>query len=188
MPSQPNPDSPYMASRVQSVLGVRAPGTPSAAGKPDVQAGRVSFPAPPAPASAPVGRPSNPVAPAPAPPVSTAPTPATLAPAPGMTPVQPVASPVTATPPDVTAQPPLVQPPPLGLPRPDGSIALTPEGDMRYRQAVVAGRSALGPVPRVFTHASLPELPYELGQRNWNPFTSTWSDPMSTKASTDGMS
>lgn len=178
MPSQPNPDSPYLASRLQATLGVRAPGTPSQAGSPDVQVGRVSFPAPPAPASAPVGRPSNPVAPAPAAVVPTAPA-ATPSASPSSG--QQTASSTSMQP---QQQPPLPIAPPLGAPRPDGSLALTPEGDMRYRQAVVAGRDALGPIPRVFKHASLPELPYELGQRNWNPFTSAWSDATPT----DGMS
>lgn len=171
MPSQPNPDSPYLASRLQATLGVRAPGTPSAAGKPDVQAGRVSFPAPPAPASAPPGRPSNPVAPAPAAPVTTAPVVPTTPPA------APAAAPTPGAEAGADAALPPAAPPPMGVPQLDGSLALTPEGDMRYRQAVVAGRQALGPVPRVFTHASLPELPYELGQANWNPFTSAWSEP-----------
>lgn len=114
--------------------------------------------------------------------------PVTTAPAPMSTPTAPAAAPTPAAslPPVTASVPTAAQPgaaaagvalPPIGVPRPDGSLALTPEGDMRYRQAVVAGREALGPVPRVFKHASLPELPYELGQHNWNPFTSSWSDP-----------
>lgn len=56
---------------------------------------------------------------------------------------------------------------------PDGSasMALSPEGDMRYRAAVLAGREALGPLPRIFRNPGLPQMPYELGRWNYNPFT-----------------
>lgn len=62
MPTSIRPDDPNAtgAGRLQAMVGGRQPGTPSTAGKPGVQAGRVSFPAPPAPASAPPGRPSTP--------------------------------------------------------------------------------------------------------------------------------
>lgn len=59
MPTQINPDSPTAtgAGRLQAMVGgPRDPGTPSTAGKPGVQAGRTSFPAPPAPSTAPPGR------------------------------------------------------------------------------------------------------------------------------------
>lgn len=59
---------------------------------------------------------------------------------------------------------------------PDGtsSTALSPEGDMRYRAAVLAGREALGPLPRIFRNPGLPQMPYELGRWNFNPFTGTF--------------
>ena len=59
MPTQVRPDDPTAtgAARLQSMVGgARTPGSPSMAGKPDVQAGRTSFPAPPTPATAPPGR------------------------------------------------------------------------------------------------------------------------------------
>lgn len=62
MPTQVNPDSPTAtgAGRLQAMVnGPRDPGTPSMAGKPGVQPGRHSFPAPPAPATAPPGKPPD---------------------------------------------------------------------------------------------------------------------------------
>lgn len=63
MATQVNPDDPNAtgAARLQSMVqGARTPGSPSMAGKPDVQAGRVSFPAPPGLNTAPPGRPAQP--------------------------------------------------------------------------------------------------------------------------------
>lgn len=62
MPTQVNPDSPTAtgAGRLQAMVdGARTPGSPSMAGKPGVQPGRHSFPAPPAPATAPPGKPPD---------------------------------------------------------------------------------------------------------------------------------
>lgn len=171
MPSQPNPDSPYLSAQLESSLGVkRQPGEPSTTGQPGVTSGGFNFPAPPAVNSAPPGRP--PAAPGPQAPSG-----------------EVAAAPVTAKP----AQPQPQSPQPGGgggttlsqtggLPpgtlstptvRPDGSTAntLTPEGQQRYRESVVALRSRLGPMPNLFRHASLPEMPAELGQWNYNVFT-----------------
>lgn len=177
MPTAPDPNSPYLASRVEAALGINAPGTPSMSGKPGVQAANLTFPAPPAPSAGQPGRPTTPVAPTPAAPTPAVPTPAAkpgakaqgaAQPKPAATGVQPQAS-----------QP--VAPAPLGVPVPsmtggEPDLALTADGDARYRQAVVAGRDSLGPIPRVFRHASLPELPFELGAQNYNPFTGSWGD------------
>lgn len=67
MPTRVSPDDPNAtgAARLQSMVGGRSPGDPSMAGKPGVQAGRVSFPAPPSPATSMPGRPPTP-APTPA--------------------------------------------------------------------------------------------------------------------------
>lgn len=177
MPSQPDPDSPFLASRLQATLGVRAPGTPTTSGQPGVQAGSVSYPAPPAPASGPVGRPANPQPAAPMQPAQ---------PKPmerqgegqrvDMGGQQPPGQPGTTNG-AAPGQQPAAGPAPLGYPEPDGSTRLTPEGDMRFRQAVMAGRDRLGPIPKSFRHPTLPEIPFELGKHNWNPFTSTWSTP-----------
>lgn len=61
MPTDIQPDSPNAtgAGRLQAMVGGREPGTPSMAGKPGVQAGRHSFPAPPAPNTAPAGKPPD---------------------------------------------------------------------------------------------------------------------------------
>lgn len=105
MPTNVNPDDPFAttAARTQAAVGgPRDPGTPSIAGKPGVQAGRTTAPAPPAPATAPVGRPPTP---APAPVGSRAamgggkPTqPGTAAPA-AVPPTAAPATPAAATPP-----------------------------------------------------------------------------------------
>lgn len=159
MPSQPDPNSPFLASRLQATLGVRSPGTPSEAGTPGVQAGGFNFPAPPAPAVGGIpGRPTTPQAPTPQAPTPAAPTPQAKG-----------TAGAEGKPPAPTG------PAPLGVPTDDGGgLALTPEGDMAYRQAVLRGRDALGPIPRIFRHASLPEVPFELGQSNYNPFTGAW--------------
>lgn len=62
MPTDIRPDDPNAtgAGRLQAMVGgPRDPGTPSMAGKPGVQAGRHSFPSPPAPNAAPAGRPPD---------------------------------------------------------------------------------------------------------------------------------
>ena len=108
MPTAPDPNSPFMDSRMQSLFG-REPGTPSNAGMPTPQAASVVYPAPPAPATAQPGRPTNAVSPAPfggfpppptPPPIQVNPT----APRrdPGRAPGRPVPTP---TPPPIQPQP-----------------------------------------------------------------------------------
>lgn len=167
MPTAPDPNSPYMASRVEAELGVRGPGMPTMAGKPGVQAANVAFPAPPSPASAPVGRPATARPPAPAAPAQQAPS------VPSAQPAAQAAPPPAAQPGQPAPAAPM-QPAPLGIPTADG-MSLTPEGDMAYRQAVMRGRDDLGPVPKAFRHPTLPELPFELGKPNYSPFTGRWS-------------
>lgn len=179
MPSQPDPNSPFLASRAQAALGIRAPGDPSMAGQPGVQPGGFNFPAPPTPAGGIPGRPTMPAVPTPAAPVPATPTPQTATPqAKSKQAGAEGGRPATGSP----APQPQPAVAPLGVPvqSADGAaqpdLALTPEGDMRYRQAVLAGRDALGPIPRAFRHPTLPELPYELGSKNYNPFTGSWGD------------
>lgn len=188
MPSAPNPDSPFMDSRLEATLGIRSPGGPSSAGKPGVQAGDVSFPAPPSPATAPPGRPSAPSGPAPiAAPATPTPAPAPAQPA---APRQEGASGTGATPTAPTAdgaQQALNGLPvgaavatPLGVATtgPDGQqqlSSLSPEGAQRYREVAVQKRTELGPIPSVFRNPGvLPELPLEVGKWNYNPFTGQW--------------
>lgn len=201
MPSSPNANSPFMESRLQATFGVKAPGSPSSAGKPGVQAADVSFPAPPSPASAPPGRPAGPSAtptPAPIPP----PPPPPPAPAPATAPAAPKPDgggqsaggemwPNAQAPqqpqqaggemwPNVSAPAPAPAPPApsvvagvTALNQPQ--LSLTPEGEQRYRQLVVRTREALGPMPNVFRMAGMPEMPVEPGRFNYNPFTGSWS-------------
>lgn len=173
MPTAPDPNSPFLASRLEATLGVRAPGTPSISGQPGAQAANVSFPAPPGAASAPVGRPATPQAPQPGAPVPATPTPKAATPGTKQPAVKPAAGAAPVANPAV--------PMPLGTPvtsanggAPD--LLISPEGDARYREAVLQGRESLGPIPRIFRHASLPEMPFELGAHNYNPFTGAWSD------------
>lgn len=154
MPTAPDPNSPYLDTRLQATMGVRAPGTPTSAGKPGPQAGDVSFPAPPSPATAPVGRPPTPGTPQAATPQAKT----------------PQAGPKVAGRESLT---PVLGSPAVGA---DGApaLALSPDGGAAYAQAIVRGRDELGPMPRVFRHPDLPELPYELGRWNYSPFTGQW--------------
>jgi hypothetical protein len=164
MPSQPDPNSPYLPTQVQSDFGIHPPGTPSLAGKPTPQAADVTFPAPPAVASSPVGRPPTPGSPAPTPTATpTVPMPTAPPTAPGVP-----AAPAPAMPPTA---PPLVVPGASAAPGGDPRLALSPEGDARYRDAVVQGRAALGPVPTIMRNPNLPQMPFELGKRNYNVWT-----------------
>ena len=175
-----------MDSRLQAAFGVRAPGSPSSAGKPGVQSADVSFPAPPAPASAPPGRPTGPSAtPTPAP-IAAPPAPAQPAPS-----AQPAAAGGGASVggemwPDIsggagpTGLPAGVAPPApsvvssvTALNQPQ--LAITPEGAQRYREAVIRTREALGPLPSIFRSHGMPEMPVEPGRQNYNPFTGRWS-------------
>lgn len=177
MPTMPDPNSPFMDSRLQSEFGARIPGMPSSAGKPGVQAADLSFPAPPAVATAPPGRPPEAQPAAPMQPMTPPAAPA------GKPPTAAVPS-ATATSPTGGAQP--AQQAQAGLPvgtrtmptvRPDGSVAhtLTPEGQDAYRQAALKTRTALGQMPAVFTLPGMPELEVLPGKHNYNPVTGKWS-------------
>jgi hypothetical protein len=183
MPTRPNPDSPFMDSRVEAAFGLRGAGTPSSAGKPGVQPADVSFPAAPGVATAPPGRPAAPTVPQPAgvtPPAAPgapAPAPAAKPKAEG-TPSEP-AAPALPTAPGAAAVPPSSSAAtPLGVTSRDplGNVttALSPEGGQRYREVAVQLRASLGPIPRVFRDPNLPEMPVEVGQWNYNPFTGQW--------------
>lgn len=171
MPSQPDPNSPFMAPRVESALGIQAgPGAPTAgAGTPGPTASSVSFPAPPAVNSAPPGRPA----------AATAPTPMgapAATPAAKVTPTATVAAPAGASAGPTTGLPAApVAPAPHVVPTTNAfnepQLSMTPEGAQRYREVAVQTRERLGPVPHVFRHADLPELPVTPGQWNYNPFT-----------------
>jgi hypothetical protein len=57
---------------------------------------------------------------------------------------------------------------------PSGSqtMALSPEGQQRYKEQKAALREKLGPMPKIFQNVpGLPEMPVELGGWNFNPFT-----------------
>lgn len=165
MPTSPDPNSPFLDNRLQAEFGMREPGTPTSAGKPGPQAADFNFPAPPAVNSAPPGRPPDATPPSP---TGAAPARPTQKPAQSAQPAQPGQPAAAAT---------VQQPAPgqktqtsIGA---DGmpSHTLTPEGDMAYRQNVLKLRDQLGPIPRVFLHPTLPELPVEPGMWNYNPFT-----------------
>jgi hypothetical protein len=100
MPTQISPDDPNAtgAGRLQAMVGGRTPGTPSFAGRPAPGAGRFAFPAPPAPATAPVGKPPDGARKAMA---GGAPQPQQpgVAPAPGVAPSPAATPPSAATPP-----------------------------------------------------------------------------------------
>jgi hypothetical protein len=53
-------------------------------------------------------------------------------------------------------------------------LSITPEGAQRYRELVVRGREALGPLPNILRSPGMPELPFEPGKQNYNPFTGRW--------------
>jgi hypothetical protein len=170
MPTAPDPNSPFLPARLEATLGVNAPGTPGMAGNPGVQAAGVQFPAPPAPNTGFPGRPTTPKAATPTAAVPTA-SKSTAPPSQAKKPSGGVQSGAQGE------QPLAPVPGPKVVPGSDGSLGITPEGDMAYRQAVVAGRASLGPIPKLFRHPSIPELPFELGGHNWNPFTGTWVGP-----------
>lgn len=181
MATQPDPDSPFLASRLESALGVSAPGTPGVAGNPTPQAAGVNFPAPPTPAMGIPGRPPNATAspksrqsgvPGPNVPPSIVPT----------APVPPNMAPATTTPqaqvvpgtPATNAGGVSAVPQAGGAPISDPNAADT---DAQYRAAVLKGRTDLGPIPRLFRHPSLPDMPFTPGQHNFNPFTGAWVAP-----------
>lgn len=165
MPTLPDPDSPFITSRLQADIG-RIPGAPSMAGKPSVQPADLTFPTPPAPSAAPVGRPPTPPTPTPvsAQPPQQPPSPITTQ-APSQLPLPPVGG-VGATTPLGT-----VIPSATGTPE----LALSPEGGRRYQETVLKLREQLGPVPKLFRHPDLPPIPTEPGRSNFNPFTGMWT-------------
>jgi hypothetical protein len=45
-------------------------------------------------------------------------------------------------------------------------------GDAKYREAIVKKRQEMGPMPQVFRDIpGLPEMPVEIGQSSFNPFS-----------------
>lgn len=175
MPTAPDPNSPFMDARAQAAVGGREPGTPSSAGQPGVTPGGFNFPSPPAPAAGPVGRPAASVGPVPPPPVAAPPPPKPAQPAPAAGGTQPAQTQPTGT--QGAGQPPS-PPQPATMTTVDAAgqpqATLTPEGKQQYQQAVVKLRNSLGPVHKIFRHPSLPEMPVELGQWNYNPATGIW--------------
>lgn len=158
MPTQSDPNSPYVDTQLQAALGGRPPGTPTTAGKPVAQAANVSFPAPPAVSAKPNGRPPKPTMPTPGMPSASAPVAATPSAAgPGQAPPGEQMSGIATE----EAGPAAPQQPAVDT--------------QRYREAVVQLRKSLGPLPRVWRHPSLPEFPVEVGKPNWNPATGMWS-------------
>lgn len=186
MPSAPNPDSPFMDSRVEAALGIRAPGSPSSAGKPGVQVGDVSFPAPPSVNTGAPGRPSAPSTPAPVAAPSQPAQPAAASAQGGRQQGVSGSGTIPAAPSATGAQQALNGLPagaavatPLGVAStgPDGQqqlSSLTPEGAQRYREVVVQKRAELGPIPGIFRNPALGEMPVEVGRWNYNPFTGSW--------------
>jgi len=53
----------------------------------------------------------------------------------------------------------------------NSSLALNPEGTLKFKQAKAALRTKLGPMPASLSGPGMPEMPLELGQWNYNPFT-----------------
>ena len=53
-------------------------------------------------------------------------------------------------------------------------VQLSPEGQQKYREAVVAVRKRLGPVPKFAQMPGAPEMPVELGGHNYNPWSGTF--------------
>lgn len=202
MPSQPDPNSPFPDSRLQSMFGPREIGTPSTAGLPTPAVSGPSFPAPPAVATAPPGRPgrgpqpwipNTTPAPTPLPERQPIPTPPPVpyqptAPRrdPGRGPGNPVASNPTAPRRDPGREP-------MGDPSRGRGIVtslgetsvnpvgeqvtnLSPEGQVQYQNAVVQRRRDFGPLPKALgTIPGLPEHPIVLGKPAFNPFSSRWS-------------
>lgn len=62
---------------------------------------------------------------------------------------------------------------PYGTMNQDGSIKLSPEGEMKYKEAVVARRKKLGPHPFA-ADPNAPAMEVRLGGRMFNPFTGRW--------------
>ena len=160
MPTKSDPESPFLSAQVDAALGGRTPGTPSTAGKPTPQAADFRFPAPPGPAAAPGGRPKAQAIPTPLAPVAPAPAaPTPSAAGPGLPDAgKPIEGGVEGA-----------------KPAPEAEAAVAVADTQHYREAVMQTRLKLGPIPSVFRHASLPEMPAEPDMPNWNPFTGIWA-------------
>jgi len=52
-----------------------------------------------------------------------------------------------------------------------GSVALSPEGQQKYKESVVKLRKKMGPTPKAMTLPGAPELPAEPGKHNFNPWS-----------------
>ena len=50
-------------------------------------------------------------------------------------------------------------------------LTLSPEGKARYKEAKASLRKKLGAMPESLSGPGMPEMPIELGQYNYNPFT-----------------
>lgn len=63
---------------------------------------------------------------------------------------------------------------PFGTMTKEGGLVLSPEGAMKYQQAIVAGRKKFGPHPWA-DDPTAPAPPVRLGGAMINPFTGQWS-------------
>lgn len=163
MPTAPDPNSPYIATRLKSMFGVNAPGQ-AGAGRPTAVAGQAPRVNPPGVAQAPIGRPPG---------MLTTPTPQGMTQQPPPPSGQP-AQPQTIIPPanqqDQQAAPAAQAPQPAQAPA--QAQPQQPEPDAH---AIAQTRQRLGPLPKLFRHPSLPELPVQPGALNYNPLTGMWS-------------
>ena len=58
----------------------------------------------------------------------------------------------------------------------DGSLSLSPEGEVKYKEAVVARRKQFGPHPFA-DDPNAPPTPARLGRHMFNPFSGQWIGP-----------
>lgn len=92
-------------------------------------------------------------------------------------PVQPPAQPVRTPTPNESAQlPPGAQvTTPVGTYTQDGTgsgaVALSPEGQQKYKESVVKLRKQMGPTPKAMSLPGAPEMPAQPGSHNYNPWT-----------------
>ena len=179
MPTQVQPDDPNAtgAARLQSMVGgARTPGSPSTAGKPGVQAGRTSFPAPPAPATAPIGRPAQPT-PSPGPGRAAMAQPSQPGtPAPG-------AAPTTAAPPQAAATPP---PPGSPQPAPGAGSSQTAGTGAPAAPAPPALDAVRGSATQTLTSATVPPVgPLQPGAQVQTPLGTVSTSPSGDRLALD---
>lgn len=62
---------------------------------------------------------------------------------------------------------------PYGTMNRDGSLKLSPEGEAKYKEAVIARRKKMGPHPFAGDPNS-PQMDVRLGGRMFNPFLNQW--------------